>query len=126
MNFPTAIQTCLSKYVVWQGRAPRSELWFFHLFVLLAYAAAMIVDGVLGTHPEGHVGLFYSLTSLAIFLPAIAVAVRRLHDLGRSGWWYWIVLIPIVGIIILLVGYCQRGTSGPNSYAPDPLVSEPY
>jgi len=62
-------------------------------------------------------GLFF----LASFLPAISVIVRRLHDTDRSGWWYWIGLIPLVGAILLLVWFCTRGTSGPNRFGPDPL-----
>jgi uncharacterized membrane protein YhaH (DUF805 family) len=70
-------------------------------------------------------GLGYSLLSLSFlanFLPSISVLVRRLHDTGRSGWWYWIALVPLVGPILLLIWLCTRGTFGGNEYGPDPLA----
>ena len=66
--------------------------------------------------------LIFWLAFLIIFLPQISASVRRLHDIDRSGWWYWIVLIPIVGPIIFLVWTCMRGTSGDNEFGPDPLA----
>jgi len=59
---------------------------------------------------------------LAIMLPYISVAVRRLHDIGRSGWWYWIALIPLVGFILLIVWFARKGDSGPNQFGPEPAV----
>ena len=58
---------------------------------------------------------------LALFLPGLAVSIRRLHDLGRSGWYFLLILIPLIGTIILLIWFCMRGTVGPNQYGPDPL-----
>lgn len=68
----------------------------------------------------GTAPLFYALTALGLFLPNLAVAIRRLHDLNKSGWSYLLVLIPLVGPIILLVFYCKEGTHGSNNYGPDP------
>ncbi len=130
MTFQESIRTCLGKYVTWQGRASRSEYWFFVLFVFLCAMVAAILDRILGTgfkmanpatgemQSMGY-GYIYSLVGLALFLPNISALVRRLHDTGRSGWWYWIALIPLVGIILLLVWLCSRGTSGGNAYGPD-------
>jgi uncharacterized membrane protein YhaH (DUF805 family) len=66
-------------------------------------------------------GYAYILVALGLLLPSLAVLVRRLHDTDRSGWYYWIVLIPLIGSIVLLVWFCSRGTEGSNTYGPDPL-----
>jgi len=132
MTFGESVRTCLSKYVTWQGRASRSEYWYFVLFAILCYIAAMIIDNALGTtfkfmNPQtgeeqslGY-GYAYMLVALGLFLPALSAMVRRLHDTDRSGWWYWIALIPLIGAIVLLVWFCTRGTVGDNRYGPDPL-----
>jgi len=90
----------------------------FVLFNMLFVFAALIVDFILGTFP-----LLYVVYILGIILPSIAVTVRRLHDVGKSGWWYFIVLIPIIGAIWLLVLLCTDGTPGANSYGPSPKAA---
>ena len=133
MTFQESIRTCLSKFMTWQGRATRSEYWYFILFCILCQIAASVVDRILGTsfkiaNPvSGEMqslgyGYVYALVGLGLFLPSIAALVRRLHDTGRSGWWYWIALIPLVGIILLLVWLCSRGTTGANAYGADELA----
>ncbi len=135
MTFVDAIKTGLSKFVTWRGRASRSEFWFFFLFAMLCIIVATIVDRILGTtfkfaNPATGLeqslgyGYVYSLVALALFLPNLAVMVRRLHDTGRSGWWYWIVLIPLVGAILLIVWFATKGTTGSNEYGEDPLGGE--
>ncbi len=79
-----------------------------------------IIDGILGT--DGILGAIYSL---GVLLPGIGVAIRRLHDTDRSGWWLLIALIPIIGALILLVFYLQDGTRGPNKYGPSPKYGMP-
>ncbi len=83
--------------------------------------AASLIDKVTTGHT---MGLFYTIVALATFLPSLSVDVRRLHDIGKSGWCWWIVLIPLVGIIILIVWFCQKGTVGINRFGPDPLGSK--
>ena len=132
MTLGESVRTCLSKYVTWQGRASRSEYWYFVLFGLICYIAATIIDNVLGTtfkiaDPSSGqeismgYGYAYMLVGLGLFLPNLSAFVRRLHDTGRSGWWYWIVLVPLIGAILLLVWLCSRGTEGNNDYGADPL-----
>lgn len=116
MTFQDAVRTCLQNYVTFAGRARRSEFWFFILFNLLVQIVAGILDAFLGG--TGFVG---AVASLALFLPGLAVSVRRLHDTGRSGWWILICLIPLVGMILLIVWYATRGENGPNRFGPDPL-----
>jgi uncharacterized membrane protein YhaH (DUF805 family) len=135
MTFVEAIKTGLSKYVTWKGRASRSEFWFFFLFAFLCMIVASIIDGILGTtvrtvnpltglEQGASYGYVYIIVALGLFLPNIAVMVRRLHDTGRSGWWYWIALIPLVGIILLIVWFATKGTTGSNEYGEDPLGGE--
>jgi uncharacterized membrane protein YhaH (DUF805 family) len=129
MSFAEAIRSCYGKYATFSGRARRSEYWFFQLFFWLVYIAFFALIGVGNAFPQGATrGLFVGLVGLAFiafvlgsFLPHLSVLVRRLHDGDRSGWWYWIALVPLVGAILLLVWFCTKGTDGSNRYGPDPF-----
>ena len=111
----------LKKYTVWQGRAHRSEYWYFILFTLLINAGLTMIDIQTGTFDEAtRRGLLSSLFTLAILLPSIAVMIRRLHDTGRSGWWFWIGLVPLIGTIVLLVFLCLDSEDETNQYGPNP------
>ena len=116
MDFMTAVRTCLSKYVGFSGRARRSEFWYFFLFTFLVGVVTTALDRVLGTDFSTGGGLLNSLGSLVLVLPSLAVAVRRMHDTGRSGWWLLIGFIPIVGWILLIVWYCTDTEPGDNQY----------
>jgi uncharacterized membrane protein YhaH (DUF805 family) len=118
MNFTQAITSGFQNYVNFSARAARSEFWFWVLFAILASAAGGLVDLVL--FPGSAVSPLYSLVGLALFLPGLAVSVRRLHDLDRTGWWLLLGFTGI-GIILLIVWDCMRGTAGPNWFGPDPL-----
>lgn len=96
------------KYVDFEGRSRRAEYWW-------AYLMTFVIGLILGWIPV--VGW---LASLAMILPSIAVGVRRLHDINKSGWFMLLNLIPIVGQIILIIWFCQEGTIGPNQYGEDP------
>ena len=123
MDMMQSISTVFSKYITFAGRAQRSEYWWFILFILVGSAVAAAFDTVMGsmnfTYGSGIIGAIFSL---AIFLPSWAVEVRRLHDIGKSGWWLLLILIPIIGSIILLVWLIRKGTEGDNQYGPDPLA----
>jgi uncharacterized membrane protein YhaH (DUF805 family) len=111
----------LKNYANFSGRARRKEFWFFALFNMLFLFVALIIDNVAGTTIEGvPYGLFYFLYAIAIFIPGLAVTVRRLHDVGKSGWFYFIVLIPIVGAIWFLVIALTDSNTGENEYGPSP------
>src|SRR5690348_2196785 len=105
MSFQDAVRTCLQqKYADFNGRARRSEYWFFVLFYAIVRTVANVIDAVIGTRGFGaSQGLLGLLVGLALLLPGLSVAVRRLHDTGRSGWWVLIGLIPLVGVIVLIV-----------------------
>ena len=123
MNFGQAISSCFAKYATFKGRAPRSEYWYWTLFIVLGAFVAGLLDVMAGTSLMLGVGLFYVGFVLLGFLPGLGVGVRRLHDLDRSGWWWWIVLVPVVGWILILVWFCTRGTGGPNRFGSDPLMA---
>ena len=125
MDFMTAVSSVLSKYVGFQGRARRSEYWWWMLAYFILLLVANVLDRIIDPGPPGliiHFGMIYDLAVLAVFLPTLAVTVRRLHDTNRSGFWIFIGLVPIVGWILLLVWYCTKGTSGANTYGPDPAA----
>jgi uncharacterized membrane protein YhaH (DUF805 family) len=106
------------KYAVFDGRATRTEFWTFTLGNMVVGVALAILGGI----SDGFVVLSY-LFSLATFLPSLAVGVRRLHDTGRSGWWWLIGLIPLVGAIVLLVFFVQDSQPGTNEYGPNPKMA---
>jgi uncharacterized membrane protein YhaH (DUF805 family) len=113
-GFVGAIQTCFAKYASFGGRARRPEFWWFMLFGLLGGLAAGIVDLILFGMAD--MSPFNNLFTLALLIPSLAVGARRLHDTGRSGWWQLIHLVPLVGQIVLIVFWCQRGTEGANRF----------
>ncbi|MFF3246196.1 DUF805 domain-containing protein [Streptomyces sp. NPDC002870] len=107
----------LKKYAVFSGRARRQEYWMFILFSVIVSIVLTIIDTVAGTSP-----VIASIYSLAVFLPSLGVAVRRLHDTDRSGWWLLIALVPFVGAIILLVFLASEGKPHENSHGPNPKL----
>jgi uncharacterized membrane protein YhaH (DUF805 family) len=133
MNFTQAVASGYRKYVGFSGRAARSEYWWWFLYIILSSVLIGFIEGALGlgtgTVETGDGGVSASFAggplsliwSLAHLLPGIAVSIRRLHDLDRSGWWLLIAFVPLVGFIVLIVFYCTKGTSGANRFGPDPL-----
>ena len=118
MTFSEAIKTSLvNKYATFSGRATRSEYWYVVLFgyllALLIVFLGMIIDS-----PELIIGLS-TVLSLILLVPGLAVCIRRLHDTGRSGWWYLLVLIPYIGAVALLVIVCLKSNED-NTYGPKP------
>ena len=93
-----------TKYAVFEGRSRRAEFWW-------AYLMVFVINLLLG---------WTYIASLACLIPMIALSVRRLHDIGKSGWYYLLILIPIVGAIVLIVWWCQDGKIGRNQYGKDP------
>lgn len=111
----------LKKYAVFSGRARRKEYWFFVLFNIIFSIVFTVVDGVTGTlDPTLGMGLLSLLYSLAVLIPSLSVTVRRLHDTGRSGWWFFIILIPLLGAIILLVFMFLDSKPEENQYGANP------
>jgi len=114
------------KYFEFKGRARRKEYWLFYLFITVLILALSYLDAVLGLmNYETGAGVLSALFSIAVFIPSITVSVRRLHDINKSGWWYLILLIPLVGIIVFLIFACMPGTNGSNRFGADPKAAHP-
>lgn len=120
--FGEAVKRAFSNYCCFSGRASRSEYWWWALFtaivgtvvnyislLILSDSAAQIVSGIV---------------SLAFLLPSLGLCVHRLHDIGKSGWWWLLVFIPIVGAIILIVWFCKDSQPADNQYGPIPNLVE--
>ena len=104
MNFGQAISVCLSKYATFTGRASRPEFWWFFLFqILISIAAGMLGDVING------------LVALGLLLPALAVGTRRLHDIGKSGWWQ-LIMLTVIGLLVLIYWWVQPAVEGGNEY----------
>ncbi len=115
----------LKNYFVFSGRARRKEYWMFTLFQIIFLIVAIIIDNVLGLAIKSvGYGPVYLLYTLGTLIPGLAVAVRRLHDTGKSGWYLLMGLIPLVGGIILFVFMVSAGDSGANQYGDDPKAEE--
>jgi len=124
MTFTEAIKSGFSNYVNFTGRSSRSAFWYWVLFAFIVGIAADIVD--ISTASDDLMSssfLASRLWSLVTLLPNLAVGARRLHDTGRSGFWLFLSLLPIIGIIVLIVWWASKGTSGPNRYGADPLAT---
>lgn len=107
-------------YANFSGRARRSEYWYFVLFNIIFAVGLFLLSMVLG-----RIGFFlYVAYALITLVPGLAVAVRRLHDTNKSGWYYFVCLIPIIGSIWLIVLLATEGDHGTNQYGPDP--KNPY
>ncbi|KZN49159.1 DUF805 domain-containing protein [Pseudoalteromonas luteoviolacea] len=107
----------LKNYAVFEGRARRKEYWMFFLFNIIVSVILGFIDGLLGT---SFLGIIYAL---AIFVPTLALSVRRLHDTGRSGWWMLIAFIPIIGTLALFVFFILEGEESENQYGLNPKVA---
>ena len=111
MTLGDAIVSGVRRYLDFQGRSSRSEFWYWMLFTaLVQFCLSLMSEAVL------------VVFVLAALLPSVAVGVRRLHDTGRSGWWFLLWLVPLVGTIVLIVQATAKGTSGANQFGADPLA----
>ena len=105
----------LSQYIDFKGRAQRMEYWIFTLINLLIMLVLELIDSALG------IGLVFSgIYGLVVAIPSLAVSFRRLHDIGKSGWWLLISLIPVLGVLLLFYWACLDGEYGRNAYGPNP------
>lgn len=115
--------TAFKKYAVFSGRSRRKEYWMFCLFSVIFSIAAMVLDSVLGTTVGMGYGVIYGVYALAVLIPTLAVSVRRLHDVGKSGWFLLIGLIPIIGGIWLIILVCSDSETGVTKYGPNPKLA---
>lgn len=123
MNFSDAVRSVLSQYATFTGRARRSEYWWFVLFGVLVGVVLTILDAIIGT------SALVWIADILLLVPNLSVGARRLHDTDRSGWWQLIGLIPFIGVIVLIVFFCQDSKPGPNRFGDSPkypLAYGPY
>ncbi|MCM1377884.1 MAG: DUF805 domain-containing protein [Clostridium sp.] len=119
LSFSEAVNRALAvNYCNFSGRASRSEYWWFALFCIIASA----VIGIVFSFSNTLEAIVSSIVSLALLLPGLGLSVRRLHDIGKSGVWILVGLIPIVGQIFLIIWYCTPSQTAPNEYGPVPNV----
>ncbi len=119
MSFAQSISSGFRRYFDFRTRSSRSEYWWWTLFALLVSVAATILDALL----FGGAEVLDTITGLGLLIPGIAVSIRRLHDVDRSGWWL-LIAFTVIGILFpLLYWYVRSGTQGINRYGPDPLLS---
>lgn len=130
MGFTEAVRSGFDNYVNFNGRASRPAYWWWVLFGVLVSLVTRVLDGLIGSNivrggqfgTEVSVGIISSLVGLVLLLPSVAVLVRRLHDTDRSGWWYWIILIPVIGWLALIYFLASAGTPGENRYGSSPAA----
>ncbi len=117
IGFGDAIQICFNKYATFSGRAGRAEFWWWILFQLIISMVFGALVAIFGGSFLGKLflGLNYAV-GLALFVPSLAVAWRRLHDIGKGGGWYFINLIPLVGNIIYIIWCCKKGEPEVNRF----------
>ena len=115
MTFGEAVRSGFDHYVKFDGRASRPAFWWWFLFGILVGIGATIIDAIIGSF-----GVVSGLAGLALLLPNLSVAIRRLHDTDHTGWWVLIGLIPIIGFIVLLIFYLRQSDPGENRYGPPP------
>ncbi len=121
MNFAQAISSAFRNYVTFAGRASRSEYWFWVLFTIIGGIVTAILDHAAFSENDFSTPI-NTIFNVLCLLPSLAVGARRLHDIGKSGWWLLIAL-SIIGIIVLIVWACQKSDAGPNAYGPEPVTS---
>ena len=119
----------LRKYADFSGRAARKEFWMFQLVNFVIYFVLGFLSGMFTTGGSNTLAMVLSVISLvyslAVLVPSLAVTVRRLHDVGRSGWFIFIALIPIAGALALLITTIKKSESGENAYGPNPYDALP-
>ncbi|MEI9903428.1 MAG: DUF805 domain-containing protein [Asticcacaulis sp.] len=126
MNFVQAIQSAFKNYVKFDGRASRSEYWWFALFqILVLIIPDVLMQGEIRNGTPASSPAFTSSSRWPSSCRPWGSASARLHDTDRSAWWLLIALIPLIGAIVLLVFMCLKGTSGPNKFGADPLGGNP-
>ncbi len=117
MSFGQAISSGFKNYAVFSGRATRSAFWWFYLFTIIVGIAISVIEGAMGSSGiMGGLGIISFIWFLGVFLPTLGLVIRRLHDADHSGWWWFIGLVPLVGIIVLIVFWATPGTQGDNRF----------
>lgn len=123
MTFQQAVRSGFDKYAKFEGRDGRSAFWYWVLFNVLVGIVAGLVDAILGTGSSNGTGVIQGLASLALLVPSLAVGCRRLHDIGKSGWWQLAALVPVLGWIYLIYLYIQPTDPNANEFGNPPVTA---
>ena len=110
----------LKKYAVFRGRAQRKEYWMFFIYNMIIIFLLGFIEGISDMSPDTDESILALIYGSLVLLPSLAVGVRRLHDIGKSGWWILLSLIPLIGTIILIIFFIKDGEIGTNRYGPNP------
>ncbi len=124
MNFIQAIKSGFANYVNFSGRAIRSEYWLWFLFTVIGVTATGMLDVAIFDYdfpPSGSSPL-NGVFNLITFLPSLAISIRRLHDIDRTGLWF-LIAFTVIGVFLLFYWACKKGTPGTNRFGPDPFAS---
>lgn len=113
------INTYKCNYANFNGRARRAEYWMTYLFYMIFYVVLLVIGTVL-SNVASIFAFLPVVFALASICPMLALSIRRMHDIGKSGWWLFISLVPCIGSIVLLVFLCKDSEAGENQYGPNP------
>ena len=122
VSFSQAVRMAFDSYCRFQGRSSRSEYWWWVLFVAILSFCIGIIEGILGFSMTA-VQVTSGILSLVLLLPGLGLSVRRLHDIGKSGWWILLGLIPVVGAIVLIIWFARNSQMQDNQYGPVPNMA---
>lgn len=122
VSFSQAVRMAFDSYCRFQGRSSRSEYWWWVLFVAILSFCIGIIEGILGFSMTA-VRTTSGILSLGLLLPGLGLSVRRLHDIGKSGWWILLGLIPVVGAIVLIIWFARNSQMQDNQYGPVPNMA---
>ena len=121
MSFQDAVRTCLTqKYADFNGRARRSEFWFWVLFYVIVAVVAGVIDSILGTRTSSGTGIIGAIAGLALLVPFLAVSSRRLHDTGKTGWLTILWFLPTLVTQIIMIVFWATDSRPDNQYGPNP------
>ncbi|MGO1118775.1 DUF805 domain-containing protein [Rhodovibrionaceae bacterium A322] len=119
------VSALTKKYFDFSGRARRKEYWLFQLSYIILGLIGTVLDVGLGLFdPETGFGMFSAILGIALFIPSLSVSIRRLHDIGKSGWFILLIFIPVIGAIVLLVFFCLKSEDGENRFGPNPIAHQ--
>ncbi len=112
----------LRRYAAFSGRSQRAEFWYFVLFAVAIELGLFMLDKAMAwTYSDGDLGYLSSVASMVLLLPSLSVSARRLHDIGKSGWWQLLAFVPVVGLLVLIYAWSVKGQGGSNPYGTNPL-----
>lgn len=114
------VKLAFSKFADFKSRSRRSEFWYFLLFDIVVTVALFFVESLTGLRTEDGTGFISSIFGLVMLIPSLSVFVRRMHDIGKSGLWFFLIFVPVIGFIVHIYLLVQDGQPGPNKWGLNP------